>query len=498
MSQPHTAPGTAAASAPASTPFQAHICVVHPWGDTQALETLDAALALRQELQTAGLSVSLARQQLRPDAVNFVFGVQYGFDAAAAAGQACVLVNTVPLKPGNIDMPPAALRLLKRWPVLETQPGSEACYRSGQPGEPAVAHWLPGPLQAAAHTTSTPLAQRPLGLLMPGEATARQGALLAGMAQMGIGVERWSHSLAGPERQALCGQARAMLMLLREDDAPVDALGMALALRHGSPVLAERPNDSASASLPPTLKHSVQWFEPTPQSLTQALAGGVMTEGFVAQAEQALAQWQAGPHAGVAAALALAEATWAASSTARQAAPVLDRLRLLGANEARWPGWWHVRAPQGLQAPDCDEVLDLGAALPTTWEARLGSLSVVDLGVWRPGRPDHAAALGAAARLLADDGLVVLRWQVPHGLSRAPALALQEALAPWTDSFWGSGSFEHRFQVRHLGWQDAAGFPVEDASQASIARVVLVKQPTSLAERQRARAVRADFGLSEA
>ena len=495
MSQPHTAPGTAAA-APASTHVQAHICVVHPWGDTQALETLDAALALRQDLQAAGLSVSLARQQWRPDAVNFVFGVQYGFDAAAAAGQACVLVNTVPLKPGSVEMPPAALRLLKRWPVLETQPGSEACYRSGQPGEPAVAHWLPGPLQAAANTT-TPLAQRPLCLLMPGEATARQGALLAGMAQMGIGVERWSHSLAGPERQALCGQARAMLMLLREDDAPVDALGMALALRHGTPVLAERPSN-APVSLPPALLAAVQWFEPTPQSLTQALAGGALSEGFVAQAEQALAQWQAGPHAGVAAALALAEATWAASSIAREAAPVLDRLRLLRANEARWPGWWHVRAPQGLQAPDCDEVLDLGAALPTTWEARLGSLNVVDLGHWRPGRPDHAAALGAAARLLAEDGLAVLRWQPPQASSRTPEEALHEALAPWTDSFWGSGSFEHRLQLRHVGWQDAAGFPLASAQGATSARVVLAKQPTSLAERQKARAVRADFGLNPA
>ena len=71
-----------------------------------------AALALKQDLQAAGLPVSLARQQLRPDAVNFVFGVQYGFDAAAAAGHACVLVNTVPLKPGGLEMPPAALRLL--------------------------------------------------------------------------------------------------------------------------------------------------------------------------------------------------------------------------------------------------------------------------------------------------------------------------------------------------------------------------------------------------
>ncbi len=491
MSPLHTAADSTAA---ACAPLQAHICVVHPLGDTQALETLDAALALKQDLQAAGLPVSLARQQLRRDAVNFVFGVQYGFDAAAAAGHACVLVNTVPLKPGSLEMPPAALRLLKRWPVLETQPGAEARYRSGQPGEPAVAHWLPGPLQGAA--PATPLAQRPLGLLMPGEATARQGALLAGMAQMGIGVERWSHSLAGPERQALCGQARAMLMLLREDDAPVDALGMALALRHGTPVLAERA--STAPSLPPALMAGVQWFEPTPQSLTQALAGGALSDGFVAQAEQALAQWQAGPHGGVAAAVALAQATWAASSSARQAAPLLDRLRLLGANEARWPGWWHVRAPQGLQAPDCDEVLDLGAALPTTWEARLGSLAVVDLGLWRPGRPDHAAALGAAVRLLADEGRVVLRWQVPHSLGRAPAEALQEALAPWTDSFWGSGSFEHRLQLCHLGWQDAAGFPVEYASQASTARVVLVKQPTSLAERQKARAVRADFGLSEA
>ena len=476
--------------APSAPPV--HLCLVHPLGDTAALSVLDTALALRDDLQALGVIVTLARQRLRADAVNLVIGVEHGFDADAARGHCCVLLNRAPLRDGGGRLPPAALRQLQRFPVVDVDPLSLAVLRAGTPTRaPATATWLPGPLRTAAPTL--PLAERPIPLLMSGAPTARQAALLAGMAQAGIAVARLDQALAGPELAAMQAQARAVLCLLPEDDAPPDLLAMALALRQGTPVLAERPGNGQLPDAPPA--SAVMWFEPTGEGLAAALKGGAEGAAFAAAGDACLAAFaHTAPAEPARAVWTLAQSLWAAHTAAGITPPLPDRVCLLSAGQPRRPGWWHVAAqPSGA----IDEVLDLRQPLRPEQAAHTGRWAVVEAGAWCP--DDHTCPLNVLA-LLAEGGRLVLRCRVsdlagtPSG-DDALTAAVSTALAPWTTQFWLSGLFSHRFHLDHLGALDEAGMPValRDARQL---RLVLVRRETSYQERSQARAMSDDFGLA--
>lgn len=485
----------------------AHLCLVHPLGDRSALGLLDVALALKAELEDLGVTVSLARQRLRADAVNLVLGAEHGFDADAARGHCCVLVNTVPLRDGGGRLPAAALRQLKRFPVVDVDPASLSVLRpEGLAHAPPVATWLPGPARHAAPGLA--LQERPIALLLASPPSARQAALLAGMAQAGIGVARLDQTLAGPELAAMLGQARAVLCLLPEDDAPPDLLAISLALRAGTPVLAERPGDGRLPDAPPAA--AVMWFEPSAQGLMQVLRGGADSPAFIAAGQACLDQFRAQAPAEPARALwTLAQAQWALHQAAGHAPQRPDRLCLLAAGQPRRPGWWHV-ADQPSAA--IDQVLDLNQPLSAEALAATGPgrWQLVDAGSWHP---KHTALPAQALRLLAPGGRLVLKCALQDlpGLSEAvrahggaanaasaasaAEAAVAQALAPWTSRFWLAGLLNQRLALDHLGWLDATGLPVAPAEAATV-RVVLLARDTSYQERSQARAMSPDFGLS--
>lgn len=484
---------------PTATPPDAHLCLLHPLGDRAALGLLDTALALRDDLQALGLRVTLARQRLRQDAVNIVIGVEHGFDADAARGHCCLLLNTRPVRDTGQRLPAAALRQLQRFALVDVDPASLRQLRRGEAAQqPPAALWLPGPTPPAGPAL-LPLAERPIGLLMAGVPNARQAALLAGMAQAGIAVARLEQPLAGPELAAMRGQARAVLCLLAEDDAPPDLLTMALALRQGTPVLAERPGNGSLPDAPPA--SAVMWFEPTGEGLAAALQGGVQGAAFAATGQaclQAFADSQ--PPAAAAQALwALASDCWARhlASPAATAGARPDRLCVMHPGQARRPGWWHVAAQPGSAV---DAVLDLAQPLAAAQAAERGRYHLVDAGAWSP---TQAGVPTAALQLLANGGRLVLRCAWPDlglrpGADAATATeAVHAALAPWTRRFWQAGLFQRRLQLDHVGWLDAQGAPAPP-EQATTARLVLLAQDTSYLERSLARAMDADFGLGQA
>ena len=57
-----------------------HLCIVQPAGHEQALGLLDPARYFRYHFRRLGARVSLSKNRLRHDAVNFVFGAHLGFD----------------------------------------------------------------------------------------------------------------------------------------------------------------------------------------------------------------------------------------------------------------------------------------------------------------------------------------------------------------------------------------------------------------------------------
>jgi len=58
-----------------------HLCIQQPLGYVHSLGLLDQARYFRYQFRRLGAEVSLAKNRLRHDAVNLVFGAHLGFDA---------------------------------------------------------------------------------------------------------------------------------------------------------------------------------------------------------------------------------------------------------------------------------------------------------------------------------------------------------------------------------------------------------------------------------
>ncbi|NDY93712.1 hypothetical protein, partial [Ideonella livida] len=229
---------SAAAARATPAALAAHLMLVRPPGQTEALAPLAALLDLQAQLQAAGVPVTVAANRLRPGALNLVFGAEWGFDPEAAQGHACVLVLS---DRHGAPLPSALHRSLRQLPLLVTDPAQARAWRPA--AETLIAPvwtWQPGAgTTGRSASVGLPPAQRPVPLLLPQSPNPRQQALLAGLAQLGVAVTRLEPTLHGPERANLLAQSRAVLLLLEHDDAAPDAALAAEALAAGAAVLAE-------------------------------------------------------------------------------------------------------------------------------------------------------------------------------------------------------------------------------------------------------------------
>ena len=70
-----------------------HLCLINPPGYLHGDALLDPAQYFYWQFTRLGQKVTLARNLLRHDAVNFVFGAHLGFDARLLQTHSCIIVN---------------------------------------------------------------------------------------------------------------------------------------------------------------------------------------------------------------------------------------------------------------------------------------------------------------------------------------------------------------------------------------------------------------------
>src|SRR6185436_19658881 len=105
-----------------------HLCIQQPVGYLHSLGFLDQARYFRWQFRRLGLEVSLAKNRLRHDAINFVFGAHLGFDAASRARHTCVFVNLEQMGYGGANVPEAYRQLLATSAVVDYDPANLAGY----------------------------------------------------------------------------------------------------------------------------------------------------------------------------------------------------------------------------------------------------------------------------------------------------------------------------------------------------------------------------------
>ena len=105
-----------------------HLAIMQPAGYVHSLGFLDQARYFRYQFRRLGATVTISKNRLREDAINFVFGAHLGFPAEWTRRHACIFVNLEQLGHGGAKVQPEYLALLRRSAVVDYEPAHVAVY----------------------------------------------------------------------------------------------------------------------------------------------------------------------------------------------------------------------------------------------------------------------------------------------------------------------------------------------------------------------------------
>jgi SAM-dependent methyltransferase len=474
-----------------------HLCIVQPQGYLHSLGFLDQARFFRHQFRRMGADVTLAKNRLRHDAVNFVFGAHLGFDAELRARHSCIFVNLEQLGPGGATVSGAYRALLGRSAVVDYDLSTVAAYTAHVDDVPLIsfahAPYLEGDVQA--------IEDRPIDILFFGSVNARRERLIQQVESSGRQVTVLGAPLYGPERDELIRQAKAVFNCHYYDTARFEQARAFQCLSLGTPVISEW---TANTQAPAQFEDAVFWVSAA--ELGNFFAQHFGGAEFASRARRQMEAFRA--HDVVeqyADALAFAAGYRKAHAQRVAAGPWRPTRLQIGSGKDYRPGWFNVDV---LNSAQPDALLDLSK--PQAWPQRISSdtLGEVELSegsvdtIYANNVLEHVADLpqlmSNCLLLLREGG--EMQIEVPHEQARTawqdPTHVRAMNANSWiyyADRFWYLGWFDWRFQVRQLVYLDA-GLNACGESAAHFMRVSLVKVATTLSEKMTARAMQADFG----
>ena len=477
-----------------------HLCIVQPQGYVHSLGLVDPARYLRFQLRRFGVRVTMAKNRLRHDAVNFVFGAHLGFDASLRQRYSCVFVNLEQLGEGGAAVAAGYRELLQSSAVVDYDPHNVPAY-AADPADVPVAPMGYAPYLAPPQPM--PLEERPIDLLFFGSMNPRRRALLDRIEALGLQVAMFDSPMYGAERDAFIAQAKAVVNLHFYPSARFEQVRVAHCLSLGTPVISERSADAPPAAF----DDSVFWFDDT--GLEAFFSQRFGTPAFHDQARSALQAFRgADPVEHYADLMAFAVGFGRAHQERRSQEPWRPTRIHLGSGKAYKPGWLNLDL---LERAEPDLTLDLAAQQRWPLHAESATAGPLEL---HEGQVEHIVAnnvlehVGDLPRLMTNCLALLqmgghLEIEVPY--ERAPTAwqdpthvrAMNEnSWLYYTDWFWYLGWFEHRFAIVQSGYLD---LQLRDCAreQAAFMRVTLQKVETTLRERMDARTMDARLQLPD-
>jgi SAM-dependent methyltransferase len=477
-----------------------HLAIIQPAGYVHSLGFLDQARYFRHQFRRLGARVTMAKNRLREDAVNFVFGAHLGFPAEWQKRNPCVFVNLEQLGSGGAQVSAEYLDLLRRSAVVDYDAANVAAYAQDPADVPIVpfgyASYLDKPAPA--------LEDRPIDLLFFGSMNPRRQQFIDRVEAAGFSVAAFDHPIYGPERDDFIRQAKAVLNCHFYESNRFEQARAFHCLSLGTPVISERTPTTAPA---PAFEDAVIWL---PERIEDWFAQNFARPAFYDEARRALAAFRAGdaahdPLGEYADLLAFARGFQQGFARTCTGEPWRPRAINLGSGKDYKPTWLNIDI---LDRAEPDLVLDLGQPVTLPFEAptqlggtvrlEAGGLELIYANNVLEHVPDLPMLMGNALKLLKEGGAFSIEvpyekaltaWQDPTHLR-----ALNEnSWIYYTDWFWYLGWFEHRFEIAKSQWLDAGVQPC-GKEQAAFMRVSLRKIATTPRERTLARTMRADFG----
>jgi SAM-dependent methyltransferase len=478
-----------------------HLCIMQPKGYVHSLGFLDQARYFRHQFRRMGAEVSLAKNRLRHDAVNVVFGAHLGFDASLRERHACVFVNLEQLGQGGAAVSSDYLRLLQTSAVVDYDADNVSAY-AADPDEVMIVPFLHAPYLRPADPI--PLEARPIDLLFIGSLNERRREMIARIESTGVQVSLFDGALYGPERDAYIVQAKAVFNAHFYETSRFEQARASHCLSLGTPVISERRSQTRPHE---AFEDSVLWL--AEHELERYFAHHFGTPAFYAEARAAVQAFErADPIEAYADLLAFVAGFGTAHAERRPTAPWQPTRVLIGSGADYRPGWLNIDADEAAQA---DVVGDFSQPITLPFVDHLSQTGPVDL---QPGSVEliyAGTALEQASDvprfmrncldLLQMGGKLVVQVAHEHALDAWQDPSHRRAFnektwLSFTQQFWQLGWFEHRFHVSDFDYLDAQNQPCE-RHQAHCMRVVLEKVETTPQERTIARTLQPDFSLPE-
>jgi SAM-dependent methyltransferase len=474
-----------------------HLCIIQPLGYVHSLGFLDQARFFRHQFRRMGATVSLGKNRLRHDAVNFVFGAHLGFDASLRARHTCVFVNLEQLGTGGAAVSPSYLALLGNSAVVDYDAGNVSAY---------TAHLDDVPLISFAHAPylvgeDLALDARPIDILFFGSVNDRRAQLIEQVETSGRTVTLLSSPLYGPERDGLIRQAKAVFNCHFYESARFEQARAFQCMSLGTPLISER---TASTAPPAQFEDTVFWV--AGDKLGRFFSKHFGNAEFADQARSKLGAFRS--HDVIeqyADALAFGCGYRKVQAQRMTPGPWRPTQLHIGSGKDYRLGWFNVDV---LAMAQPDAVLDL--AKPQAWPQVVASdsLGAVEL---HPGTlntiyannvlehvPDLPQLMSNCLELLREGGEMLIEvpferantaWQDPTHVRAMNS----NSWIYYADWFWYLGWFDWRFHIKQLVYLDAT---LKECSEgaAHFMRVSLVKVATTLSEKMTARTMQAGFG----
>jgi SAM-dependent methyltransferase len=206
-------------------------------GDVSPLGFLDQARFFRYQFRRLGAEVSIGKNRLRHDAVNFVFGAHLGFDPALRERHTCVFVNLEQLGDGGKPVSAAYLDLIATSAVVDYEASNLAAYAASGIKVPIVS-FAEAPY--LAQPAGLALEKRPIDILFFGAVNERRRRLIAQIEAAGRTVAAPRGLIFGPERDGLIAQAKVVFNCHYYETARFEQARVFHCLSMGTPVVSER------------------------------------------------------------------------------------------------------------------------------------------------------------------------------------------------------------------------------------------------------------------
>jgi hypothetical protein len=241
-----------------------HLAIMQPAGYVHSLGFLDQARYFRHQFRRLGAQVTIAKNRLREDAVNFVFGAHLGFPVDGSVRNPCVFVNLEQLGAGGAAVQARYLALLRSSIVVDYDRANIAAYATRPQDVPVVSFGYASYLDAGREARpALPLEERPIDLLFFGSVNERRQRFIARIESAGCNVSTFDHAIYGAERDQFVRQAKAVLNCHFYDSNCFEQARAFHCLSLGTPVISERTPTTQPAA---AFEDSVLWLPEAPET----------------------------------------------------------------------------------------------------------------------------------------------------------------------------------------------------------------------------------------